>query len=417
MVEVLSRHPKKQAIQTSCTSCKMFHIRKVKIFCNFKIKMRQQFLFLILFCLAFSANTQTTVSINYGGQARQFMVYVPAIYATAGVPVPILLSLHGMGDNMQNFSGVGFHQIADTANFIVVTPQALTDPNPLLSLAGPAWNSGASMLGFSPNANVDDAGFLMAIVDTLAQSYQIDQNRVYVTGFSMGAYMTHRLACEKGYRIAAIASVSGTIGINVNCNPISPIPVCHFHGTADQTVNYSGNTSGMDAQEVVDYWVGINAADTNAIMTSLPDIAADGFTVDHYVYPMTANGAEVEFFKVNGADHSWLFTPTNDISYRREIWRFLSRQTNIAVGIEEDVNVNLDFLVWPNPIQNDLINFDFPENFLAGQIRITSSTGQLIFEQKVEEPGSVDVKNFPAGIYFLQLSGKEGTLNRRIVKL
>lgn len=355
------------------------------------------------------------MSMSYGGKTRQFLVHVPSIYAQQNVPVPLLLSLHGMGDNMSNFSQVGFHQISDTANFIVVTPQALTDADPFLSLVGPSWNSGASMFGFSPNSGVDDVGFLIAVADTLSAMYQIDQSRIYCTGFSMGAYMSNRMACQRGDRIAAIATVSGTIGNMVQCNPWGPMPACHFHGTSDQTVSFSGNQSGMDAQELVDYWVANNLCDTPAIYTALPNTANDGFTVDHYYYPNTVNGAEVEFYKVNGADHTWLFKPTNDISYSVEIWKFLRRQTNTATARDAELN-SRTVKIWPNPLQNGTLRFEFPPSFQPERATITNATGQVLLNQSVTSTHEIEGLNLPAGIYFLQLQSSEERITARFIQ-
>jgi polyhydroxybutyrate depolymerase len=58
------------------------------------------------------------------------------------------------------------------------------------------------------NSTSDDVGFLGALADALVNEFGIDRRRVYVAGFSNGACMAHRLACETD-RFAAIAAVSG----------------------------------------------------------------------------------------------------------------------------------------------------------------------------------------------------------------
>jgi len=156
----------------------------------------------------------TTHSWDFDGETREYLMYVPSIY-DGSTPVPVVFCLHGLGDNMNNFANIGMNYVADTANFIVITPQALVD-----NLSGStAWNSGASAFGYVLNGSVDDIGFLGAIIDTLNTNLNIDLQRVYSCGFSMGGFMTNRMACERNDPNAAKASVAGTIGSEVTCKP------------------------------------------------------------------------------------------------------------------------------------------------------------------------------------------------------
>src|SRR5687768_12969237 len=93
---------------------------------------------LCLTCWIFSSHGQNlSKTMSYAGEARSYRIYIPADYDSAE-PVPLVLALHGLGDDASNFQTVGFNQIADTANFIAVYPNAL--PDPLLGSSG--WNTG-----------------------------------------------------------------------------------------------------------------------------------------------------------------------------------------------------------------------------------------------------------------------------------
>ena len=59
--------------------------------------------------------------------------------------------------------------------------------------------------------NIDDVGFISALIDLMIKDYNMDPNRVYMTGISNGAIMSYRLACEIPHKIAAIAPVDGNI--------------------------------------------------------------------------------------------------------------------------------------------------------------------------------------------------------------
>ncbi|GAB4297617.1 MAG: hypothetical protein Kow0068_21800 [Marinilabiliales bacterium] len=218
--------------------------------------------------------SQTQKTILHDGLTREYIEYVPSIYDGSS-PVPLVICLHGLGDNMNNFSNLGFHQIADTANFIVLTPQALEAYVYSYNM-GTAWNSGASYAGIVLNENVDDLGFIQALIDTTASLYNIDIHSVFLTGFSMGGFMCNRLACELTDKITAIASVSGTLGNTITATPSHPIPVMHIHGTADGTVPYTGNQYGNDAEQLVSFYVLNNGCDMAPDIDSIPDVVNDG---------------------------------------------------------------------------------------------------------------------------------------------
>lgn len=360
--------------------------------------MKNKGLLIVFIGLFFVCNAQQQVSktITHGGIERQYLEYVPMVY-NENTAVPLLICLHGLGDNMANFSTIGMNFIADTANFIVLTPQAIN------SFMGTAWNSGASASGMQLNQNIDDVGFIGRLIDTTASLYNIDLKRVYVTGFSMGGFMCHRLACEYGHRIAAIASVAGTIGSALQCNPSRAIPVIHFHGTADQTVAYTGNQYGIDVDSLLNFWAIKNGCQSVPVHTLMPDNAADGFTVDHYAYFNQAVIAPVEHYKVNGADHQWIYSPVNDIDYSTLIWKFLSQFSNEQVGIEESHNYSV--ALSPNPASS-FVNIDL--NFEAGSVSVYSMDGKLMKTFLVNGKNiSVDLSSYKNGLYLFRIFDRE----------
>jgi polyhydroxybutyrate depolymerase len=368
--------------------------------------------FTLVFVVITSAFTAqlTTNSWNFGGLNRQYLTYVPASY-DGTTPVPIVFCLHGLGDNMNNFYNIGMKFVADTANFIVVVPQAIVDP---LAQAS-AWNSGASYLGYTLNGGVNDIGFINAIIDTLISNYNIDQRRVYSCGFSMGGFMTNRLGCQLSHRIAAIASVAGTIGGAVTCNPGRTVPACHFHGTLDSTVYYEGNLYGNDAEELVAFWANNNGCNASPTVTSLPDIAADDLLITHWEYTSCTNNATVEFFKVDSAEHVWL-TPANDIFYTTEIWKFFMKHTHSEfVGIETNNHLNLGVTIYPNPTNGEV--FIVTEHFnSSSMVNVFDAMGKLIVNQNlVSSTSKIDLSDYEKGIYFIQVTTAENTFTKKVI--
>jgi polyhydroxybutyrate depolymerase len=176
-------------------------------------------------------------SLNFGGLDRSYHVHVPPQY-DASKPTPVILAFHGGGTNAQIMAfSCGLNAKADDAGFIVVYPNGTGDEKLKLT-----WNSG----GFrAPNGKKqpDDVAFTAAVIDDLAKVTNVDAKRIYATGMSNGGMMCYRLAAELSKKIAAIASVSGTMSVK-KYRPKRPVAVIHFHGTADERVPFGGTKGG-----------------------------------------------------------------------------------------------------------------------------------------------------------------------------
>ncbi|MFN0200825.1 MAG: T9SS type A sorting domain-containing protein [Bacteroidia bacterium] len=338
-------------------------------------------------------------SLTFGGALREYRLYVPANYQPSK-PASVVVGLHGLGDNMNNFSGIGMNYIADTANILVLVPQALADP-----LVGTAWNSGAGF-GYYPNSNVNDVGFLNAMLDATIANYAVNEQRIYICGFSMGGFMTERMACESNQRIAAIASVSGTIGSGIApCTPGRAVPVAHFHGTSDGTISYSSNSFGVGADSLVNFWRINNQCNPVPQQNTFPDLVADGLTIDHFLYSNGSPSSDVEFFKVNNGVHNWLFIPQNDIDYTLEIWKFFSKHSLQTTSIANPTNKEV-FHIYPNPAAEKWrISFTSTQK---GEIQLFDLQGNLILSKNVSgEETEIDIKehSLAKGIYLLHWKG------------
>ncbi|MCQ2280362.1 MAG: T9SS type A sorting domain-containing protein [Bacteroidales bacterium] len=381
--------------------------------------MKKIFTLLTVLSLCFILQAQTTKTINHGGTDRQYLEYVPSSY-NASTPAPVLFVLHGLGDDMANmFNASGFRSIANQHGWIIVTPQALEANISLLGQTmsiGTAWNSGvsASLLGNNIviNDGVDDSGLMMAILDDLIANYNVDQSKVYVTGFSMGGFMANRLAIEHGDRITAIASVSGTIGNEVKeTAPTGHVSAMHIHGTGDGTVGYENAafnvvvtsvSVGLGAEATVDFWRNHNHCSATPTVTNFPDIANDSLTFEKYVYEGGDNGTKTAFIKVNGGDHTWYYTPENDIDYTTEIYNFFA---GTASGIDENDNT---VSIFPNPA-NNVLNVR-GENI--EQVRIYNAMGQQVVSTSAQR---INVSQLSRGLYVVSALMKNGqSVNEKI---
>src|SRR5262245_27121733 len=170
------------------------------------------------------------MSMAFAGRTRTFRVHVPPSY-TGRRAVPLVLDLHGLGITvgLQQYLS-GFAQKSDEAGFIVVWPQGVSA----------SWD-GYDCGGAALEQNIDDVGFLRALVSQLAAIGDIDHSRVYATGHSCGASLVNRLACEAADVFAAVAPVSNVLNRDASqCTPARPITVVHFHGLNDLSVAYDG---------------------------------------------------------------------------------------------------------------------------------------------------------------------------------
>lgn len=366
----------------------------------------------ILLATCVIAQTTVSGSFMFGGITRTYRLYIPAIY-NPSVAVPLVLNLHGYGSNNTSQEAYGdFRPIADTANFIIAHPNGTLDGS-----GNRYWNS------FN-GSTVDDVGFLSALIDTISAGYTIDKNSVYSTGMSNGGFMSYDLACSLSYRIAAVASVTGSMipPHKNSCSPLHPTPVMQIHGTADATVPYNGSSSFIHIDTLVNYWAKFNNCLLTPAITPVPDInTADGCTAERHVFDGGTTGSTVELFKIQGGGHSWPGAPVNinvtnmDFSASIEIWRFFRKyKLNVlSGGIRENVSETFSFNIHPNP-SKDIFKIEFSGNSKK-TITVSTCLGQVVQHFEC----SCDKANFSIenkGLYFITIANDNQVRTEKIVK-
>jgi polyhydroxybutyrate depolymerase len=359
-----------------------------------------------LFCIAFvlvfiglqPLKAQTTGSFMFEGTERTYTLYVPT-YHTNQDSFPLLFALHGLtqtGNEMMQFSN--FNLLAQQDSFLVVYPDGLNF----------TWN-----VGFAGGANTNDVGFLSALIDSLHSQYNIDLNRVYSTGFSNGGFMSYRLACELNNRIAAIASVAGTMtdASWTACEPGRAFPIMHMHGTNDLVVSYNGGFGNKGVDEVLTLWRTNDACPANATITNLPDLVPEGSTVQTHSWFPCNDSTEVLLYKIINGGHSWpgsvgttgLGNTNRDISASQEIWNFVKRfALASSVSIAENPAEAIKF---PNPIKG-IAQLRLPLSTLASRVCLYSVQGKLLKLYDLQ-PGttslSIDATTLITGIYIVKV--------------
>ena len=251
---------------------------------------------------------------------REFYIYIPNDIDTTNSQAPLLFSLHGYTSRaIWNLGYTGFQSIADTEKFIVIYPQGT-----ILSTTGEThWNVG----GWTVGSTTDDVDYLSSLIDWAYSEYEIDRNRVYSTGMSNGGFMSYHLACNLSSKIAAIASVTGSMTPQTynGCSPSHPTAILQIHGTMDGVVPYYGNSISRAIPTVMEYWDEYNGCGLE-ILNNIPDINNDGDGGLLYEYKNCLNNIESRLYLMTNMGHEW---PTNngnnDIIAANEIWFFLKQ--------------------------------------------------------------------------------------------
>tara|TARA_B110000091_G_scaffold79013_1_gene87029 strand:+ start:1243 stop:2370 length:1128 start_codon:yes stop_codon:yes gene_type:complete len=367
--------------------------------------MRYITLLLLLLGFTFSSFAQQTInaSITHDGIQRDYILYIPELY-DGSTAVPLILNFHGFGSNAneQMFYG-DFRDIADTEGFLLVHPEGTT------FIGNQFWNVGFPGI----SSTIDDVGFTEALIDELATLYTINLDRVYATGMSNGGFMSFLLACQLSEKIAAVASVTGSMTQDTfnDCNAQLPTPVLQIHGTEDDVVLYNGNTLSIPIADVISYWVDYNNCETTPSTTTLPDLdVSDGSTVEHSVYENSDNGITTEHMKVIGGGHTWPGSVLNtagtnqDIDASMEIWLFFSRY-DINGPLSTDDFENKHVSIYPNPTNSNInlsLNYSKDVNY-----ELFSPLGQQLMTGTITSSNEqIDLSNLPSNIYFLKVGNQ-----------
>jgi len=370
--------------------------------------MKREFCFFLLL-ISFNLFSQWGItivdSIKSNNVYRKYRLYIPSNY-TGVNSVPLIINLHGYTSNaIQQQIYTNFMPIADTAGFLMVYPQGVNDPN-----GYPFWNAGIGSVSY-----VNDTLFLNQLIDSLSVLYNIDLNKVFMTGLSNGGFMSHYMACFCNRKITAIASVAGTFfSFWPACNPGKIVPVMHIHGTSDLSVPYNGNSTMLPVDSVVKTWVQLNGCNPVASYSTVPDInTSDGSTVEHYSY--FKNGYSkpiVELFKINNGGHTWpgssiIIGPTNqDIKASVEIWRFFRQFSSNDFTFVSDLREKVMYKVFPNPASSTL---NIISNDFINSIKIFDIAGNMVYSETANMPSKfykLEVFKLENGVYIININNQ-----------
>ena len=197
--------------------------------------------------------------LEHGGVMRRYLLHVSESSESSA---PLVVNMHGYlsGPEMRR-DWSQLNDAAEPRGLITAHPEGLDN----------SWNAG-SCCGTSQINDVDDVGFIRALVADIQSAACVDPQRIYATGLSNGGFMSNRLACEASDVFAAVAPVVGALRIPLEeCMPERPVPIYAFNGVQDPLVPYA------DATATIERWVEIEGCDPEPMVEEL-----DGGHCDTY---------------------------------------------------------------------------------------------------------------------------------------
>ena len=295
----------------------------------------------------------TNGTIQVGGLQRTYLTYVPRTFAKEA---PLVVVMHGSGENgahVRRWTGYGFERLADQHGFAVVYPDGYEG----------YWNACNIVGDYSANKlNIDDVGFLTAMVDKLVAEIGADRASVFAAGISRGGHMAFRLALEAPSHFRAVAAVAANVPVleNFKCKPSGQdtSSVMIMNGTKDPLNPFNGGEVkffGLFARGKVRSSLesGQYFADLNNI-TGRPETnqteVAGGVHLEQVLWRSDAkvgSKVEVELVAIHGGGHVipqpyWraprILGPTpKEPDGPAVIWAFFERQGQKIAGTQRNI--------------------------------------------------------------------------------
>ncbi len=278
--------------------------------------------------------------LEHDGKQRSWLAYVPR---SAGSRPPVVLLLHGSQGSGRDMRGMSFYSFdvqAERAGFIAVYPDGYEGH----------WNGCRASASYAANTeNIDDVGFLRALVAELQQRYGADPARVYAAGFSNGGHMSYRLALEAPDLVSAVAPIAANLPVaeNLGCDESGEgVAIIVINGTDDPVNPYTGGIVeilGDDSRGPVRsmaqtgrYWAGLAGYSGEPGSERWPDTdPEDGTRVEVAAWEAPGQPS-VELLTVLGGGHTMpnptfslprMLGPTShEFDVAEVIWQFFAAQ-------------------------------------------------------------------------------------------
>lgn len=269
--------------------------------------------FLLMSCCGMPALRLTErdlfLGMEHDGYSREYILHLPANHDQLA-DLPLVIALHGGGGTakgMIRLTRNRFNELADQHGFLVVYPQGL----------GKSWHDDRDdPISFAHQNDIDDAGFLSALIKRMVQRYKADPRRIFVTGISNGGFMSFRVSRELAAEVKAVAPVCASIPHAKQNEYLAAgaVNIMLLNGTADPLVPYEGGYVEVlgkkrgrivSTGETIEIFRKRNDITADPVVKELPDSdPEDGTRVIIYQYE-SGTGAKVILMKVVNGGHTW----------------------------------------------------------------------------------------------------------------
>lgn len=223
----------------------------------------------------------TPRTLDVGGNDRKFNLFV----AAGAQPAPLIITLHGHGQTAKQMETMtGWNTVAAKNGAVVAYPLA----------RGGRWRI------FGPES--PDVDFLLALIGRLAAEGLVDPERVFVNGYSGGAQMSWRFACQEPTRLVAAGFVAGAApdGCGLGRKPA----VIMFHGEKDTSLPYGKRPGTLAIPALGRAWAAREGCDPDETVASLDGPARRTEGVQRHRWSCAA-GAPVELYSFRRGGHDW----------------------------------------------------------------------------------------------------------------
>ncbi|HET7892877.1 MAG TPA: PHB depolymerase family esterase [Candidatus Sulfotelmatobacter sp.] len=160
-------------------------------------------------------------------------------------------------------------------------------------------------------APADDIAFFNQMLDQLPMKFSVDTSRIYAAGISEGGFMSLRLGCALGDRLAAVAAVGAAMPKTMICLPPRPVSMLMINGTSDPVVPYGGGTehnlslSVVSVEDSAKAWAKIDRCEEKPEKSKLPSHEKGGMETHVDTYNGCHDNAQVVLYSVKGAGNTW----------------------------------------------------------------------------------------------------------------
>lgn len=326
------------------------------------------------------AQTTPTLTFQVDGTSRSCVVHVPD-----GIEKPaVVFFLHGAGGNGPGFANdTKGNTTADREKFIAVYPSGV----------GGNWdyNSDGS----------NDFKFMFALIDTLDARYQVDRDRLYVAGFSMGGGMCFALGCRYSEVFAAIAPVSAA---GSACTPDRKIPVLLTFGTKDMYPPANYMTS-------LERWAAFDGCTADPEITSPYPADNSQSVVTRISYGPCDEGTYVVADSVHNGGHGWPTDARTSVNQADEVWAFCSQfSLKGSTAVDRRVPVSGNTAITATYVQGTICITGAGERC---RVKVIDCRGRMV--ASAAGTSRIAVDGNPGGVYLVIVNGMTGTVVQRVV--